>query len=105
MVGLLPLCAATVFEQGTVARFPGLIGLMTVFLRRHPEVMKKIATADNSFIGYGGRSLIAVCNKEKLQRILCYMLDENEFFGPYGIRSLSRYHLDHPFLLQLGDQE
>jgi hypothetical protein len=37
--------------------------------------------------GYGGRRLASVCNKEKLQRILAYMLDENEFLSPYGIRS------------------
>jgi hypothetical protein len=49
--------------------------------------------------------MTAVCNKEKLQRILKYMLDENEFFGPYGIRSLSRYHLEHPFVFNLGGQE
>ena len=46
--------------------------------------------------------LASVCNKEKFEQILAYMLDENEFFGPYGIRSLSRYHLEHPFVFDLG---
>src|SRR5262249_2293394 len=46
-----------------------------------------------------------VCNKEKVEQILRYMLDENEFFGPYGIRSLSRYHLEHPFVFHLAGQE
>jgi len=46
-----------------------------------------------------------VCNKEKLQRILTRMLDESEFLGPYGLRSLSRYHLEHPFVLNLQGQE
>jgi hypothetical protein len=50
------------------------------------------------------RKLLSVCNKEKIERILAYMLDENEFFGPYGIRSVSRYHLDHPFVFNLGGQ-
>jgi hypothetical protein len=49
--------------------------------------------------------LLSVCNKEKIERILAYMLDENEFFGPYGIRSLSRYHLEHPFVFNLSGQE
>jgi len=46
-----------------------------------------------------------VCNKTKVEQILKYMLDESEFFGPYGIRSLSKYHLDHPFVFNLSGVE
>jgi hypothetical protein len=95
-----------VFEPfGTVARHPRLLKLVELFKERHPELLKHIAPADGKFIGYAGRRLLSVCNKEKLERILACMLDENELFGPYGIRSLSRYHLEHPFVLRLGGQE
>jgi hypothetical protein len=106
MVGLLPLCASTVLEPlGIVARSPRLTKLRDTFVKRHPEMMKHIAPADESFIGYGGRRLMSVCNKQKIERILAYMLDENEFLGPYGIRSLSKYHLEHPFVFHVGGQE
>jgi hypothetical protein len=68
-------------------------------------MLKHIAPADETFVGYAGRRLLSVCNKEKIERILAYMLDENEFLGPYGIRSLSRYHLEHPFVFHLSGQE
>ena len=105
MVGLLPLCAATVFEPGVVARHPRMAELVELFRKRHPDVVEHIAPADGKFVGYANRRLLSVCNKEKLERILVYLLDENEFFGPYGIRSVSRYHLEHPFVFHLGGQE
>ena len=105
MVGLLPLCAATVFEPGAMANHPRMLELMHLFRSRHPEVLEKISIAHGSFEGYLGRRLASVCNQEKLERILKYMLDENEFLSPYGIRSLSRYHLEHPFLFDIGGQE
>ena len=106
LVGLLPLCASTVLEpKGIVARSPRMRELVETFKKRHPDLLKHIAPADEKFIGYGGRRLMSVCNKEKIERILAYLLDEKEFFSPYGIRSLSRYHLDHPFVFNLNGQE
>jgi len=79
--------------------------LIDLFAKRHPEVVRHVAPADESFAGYNGRRLLSVCNKQKIERILSYMLDENEFLGPYGIRSLSRYHLVHPFVFQVEQDE
>jgi mannosylglycerate hydrolase MGH1-like protein len=105
LVGLLPVCAAAVLEADAATRFPRLLELVNLFRTRHPELMTQIAVEDNSFIGYAGRRLGAVANKEKLVRILRYMLDEREFLAAFGIRSLSRYHLEHPFTFQLDGQQ
>ncbi len=105
MVGLLPLCAAVVFEPGAVSHHRRIMELIELFRKRHPEVVKQISVSDDGFIGFDERRLASVCNKAKLQSILRYMLDENEFLSPYGIRSLSRYHLEHPFDLHLGGKE
>jgi len=105
LVGLLPLCASTIFESGVVARNPRMMELVEIFRKRHPDLLKHIAPADGAFKGHADRRLLSVCNKEKIERILAYMLDEKEFLGPYGIRSLSRYHLEHPFVFNLSGQE
>jgi hypothetical protein len=105
LVGLLPLCASTVFEPGIAQRHARLLELVELFRKRHPEMLKQIAPVDDKFVGYMDRRLLSLCNKEKMDRILAYMLDENEFFGPYGIRSVSRYHLEHPFVFHHGGQE
>jgi hypothetical protein len=105
LVGLLPLCASTVFEADIATRYPRLIELISIFRKRHPDVISHIAPMDGGFTGYKGRRLLSILNKKKLERVLAYMLDENEFLGPYGIRSLSRYHLEHPFVFHVGGQE
>ncbi len=105
MVGLLPLCASTVFEGDAVDRYPKLMELIALFRKRHPNVLSYVAPTSEGFVGYKGRRLLSLLDKQKLERVLAYMLDENEFLGPYGIRSLSRYHLDHPFVFPVGDQQ
>jgi hypothetical protein len=105
MVGLLPLCASTVFEQQDAVKRPKLMEMIALFRERHPEVVKHLAPTDEGFVGYKGRRLLSILNEDKLRRVLGYLLDENEFLGPFGIRSLSRYHLHHPFKFWVGHEE
>ena len=101
-VGLLPLCATTVFGREVRDRFPELVAKTKRFLGRHPDFARTIASPAP---GYDGRTLLAVLNETKLRRVLSRMLDENEFLSPYGIRSLSRYHADHPYVFNVAGQE
>jgi hypothetical protein len=103
LVGLLPLCASTVFEGDAGTRYPKLIEMIALFRKRHPDIMSHVAPTDEGFVGFKGRRLLSILNKRKLERVLAYMLDENEFLGPHGIRSVSRYHLDHPFVYLPGE--
>jgi len=105
LVGLLPLCASTVFEAGDATRYPKLAEMVALFRQRHPELISHVAPTDQGFIGFKERRLLSILNKKKLERVLGYMLDEDEFLGPYGIRSLSRHHLENPFIFWVGHQE
>jgi hypothetical protein len=104
MVGLLPLCASTIFEPESLANHPRLMELIRLFRQRHPEVLAQVAPTGEGFVGYGGRRLLSPLSKARLERVLAYLLDEREFLSPYGIRSLSRYHLEHPFVVDAGGQ-
>jgi hypothetical protein len=104
MVGLLPLCASTVFEGDIETRYPKLAEMIALFKARHPELVSHVSPTDRGFVGYRGRRLLAVLNRQKLERVLGYLLDEEEFLSPYGIRSLSRFHRDHPFRFRVGHE-
>jgi hypothetical protein len=105
MVGLLPLCATTVGEQWQDKRFPKLLAQVAERWKRMPELRESIHPTGKGHYGVKGRGIMALVNKERLRRILTRMLDEKEFLSPYGIRSLSRYHADHPYVVSVGGQE
>ena len=105
LVGLLPLCASTVFEASDADALSETDGDDRAVPQTPSRVVSHVAPTDEGFIGYKGRRLLSILNKKKLERVLAYMLDENEFLGPHGIRSLSRYHLEHPFVFHVGGQE
>jgi hypothetical protein len=105
MVGLLPLCAATVIEKSMRERVPGAMTKLLERLRRMPELLKTIHPTGPGHFGVADRGVLALVNPERLRRILTKMLDENEFLGPYGIRSLSRFHEQHPYVFHVNGQE
>jgi hypothetical protein len=105
MVGLLPLCASTIFEEDAIKRHPRFQAMLDQFRERHPDLVAHVAPTGEGFIGCNGRRLLSTLTKDKLVRVLGYLLDEKEFLGPSGIRSLSRYHLEHPFIFHVGSEE
>jgi hypothetical protein len=103
LVGLLPLCAATTFEGDLGERYPEILERFEWFLETRPELLANIH--DPRKRGYAGRRLGSILDETRLRRILSKMLDENEFLSPYGLRSMSRVHADHPCVVHLYGQE
>jgi hypothetical protein len=103
MVGLLPLCATTIFDGIVLKKYPEISKRMRKFLEARPEISARIH--DPAKPGVGGRRLASVLDETKLRRVLAKMLDENEFLSEFGLRSLSRYHADHPYVFCTGGQE
>jgi Mannosylglycerate hydrolase MGH1-like glycoside hydrolase domain len=103
MVGLLPLCAVTIFEGEFRKKYPEVAQRFRGFLDARPEL--KTFIHDPTKPGCADRLLGAIMDETKLRRVLAKMLDENEFLSPYGIRALSRFHADHPYKFRVGDQE
>ncbi|MFM1841620.1 MAG: hypothetical protein RLZZ490_351 [Cyanobacteriota bacterium] len=95
MVGLLPLMAVSVFSEDVMEKLPTFAKRAELFINRHPELAANIHLP--TMPGLAGRRMLSVVNEAKLRRILARMLDEKEFLSPYGIRSLSKAHLDDPF--------
>jgi len=105
MVGLLSICATTVIEPWQRERVPKVAEVIGERLRLMPELRKSIHATGPGHFGYGDRGIVALVNQERLRRILSAMLDENEFLSPYGIRALSRYHAEHPYVFHVNGQE
>jgi hypothetical protein len=105
MVGLLPLCATTVIEKWQRERVPGTMLKILERLRRMPELATTMHPTGAGHFGVNERGIIALLTPERLRRILTKMLDENEFLSPYGIRALSRFHADHPYVFHANGQE
>jgi hypothetical protein len=103
IVGLLPLCAVTVFEGKLLEEHPELSERFRAFLASRPEL--RAFVHDPGLRGQSGRRLASILNEAKLRRLLETMLDEREFWSPYGVRALSRVHAEHPYVFRADGQE
>ena len=103
MVGLAPLFAVETLEPEMLVNLPNFRERVEWFLENVPAASGHIDMSQKS--PNGPRRLLSLVSRERLLRVLSYMLDENEFLSPYGIRSLSRFHLDHPYTLRMMGNE
>ncbi|MEO6836614.1 MAG: glucosidase [Candidatus Tumulicola sp.] len=103
LVGLIPVAACEVAERDTLERLPEFAKRVNWFVRHRPDLTESIAFMERG--GIRERYLLAIADSDKLIRILQRMLDTTEFLSPFGIRSLSRIHLDHPYVLTTDGAE
>ena len=105
LVGLLPLCAATVIEPEQWESIPRAMARVRERVRRIPELLEAIHPTAAGDRGVEGRGIMSLLNRGRLTRVLSKLLDENEFLGPYGIRSLSKFHESHPYVFHVDGVE
>jgi len=99
LVGLIPLLAVETFGQDTVDRLPGFKRRMQWFIDNHSDVRKHIEISQTE---EGWRGLLSLVNRGQLERVLRYLLDESEFLSPYGVRAISKFHKDNPYVLHVN---
>jgi hypothetical protein len=103
MVGLIPLFAVETLEPEIVDSLPGFKKRMLWFIQNRPRFRGNVTMAPTQ--DRNVRRLLSIVNAERLPRVLRLLLDENEFLAPYGIRALSQFHRDHPYVLHVDGHE
>ncbi|MEQ1827152.1 MAG: glucosidase [Pirellula sp.] len=102
LVGLIPLCTNVIMYDSALQKLPSFRRRMNWFLKNRPQMAQHMSYMEQ-FCPAGstmGMRLLAIPSTDRLRRLLAYMLDEKEFLSPYGIRSLSLYHKEHPFIFE-----
>jgi hypothetical protein len=102
MVGLIPLFAVETLEPEVLDKLPGFKKRLEWFIDNRPDLTAHTACMRTP--GKEERRLLSIVNQDRLRQVLKVMLDENEFFSPFGIRALSRAHLEKPYMLEIGGQ-
>ena len=103
IVGLIPLFAVATLEFEALDKLPGFKRRLEWFVDHRPDLTERLASMRS--LGTGRRRLLSIADGEQLKQILRYMLDEREFLSPYGIRALSRFHVDNPYTLKVNGTE
>jgi len=110
LVGLIPLLACEVLDQRRIEKLPGFVSRMRWFMENRPHLSRHISSTERDDLAPAGGAaavlqLLAISSKDRLERVLRYVLDETEFFSPFGVRSLSKYYEKNPYRLQLDGRE
>ena len=100
LVGLIPLLAVETVEPDLLSRLPGFATRLEWLLNYRPDLAALVSRWHEP--GAGDRRLLALVRGSRMKRLLRRMLDPAEFLGDYGVRSLSKYHAEHPYALELG---
>ncbi len=103
MVGLIPLLAVEIIEPEELDALPNFKRRLEWFIKHRPELAQNVASLSES--GVGERRLLSIVSADRIKRIAARLLDESEFLSPNGVRALSRYHLEHPFVLRIDGAE
>ena len=106
LVGIVPLLAVEVLDQHTIEALAGFRKRMRWFIHNRPDLSQHISYLDRKTDSgdHSVQRLLAVPSKERLVRVLRYVLDENEFLSPYGLRSVSRAYAQKPYALNFNDR-
>jgi hypothetical protein len=102
LVGVLPLIAVEVLEEADFQHLHGFKRRFNWFLENRPDLAREIACMHPRDVGGSVRRLLAIPSRERLEKVLQYLLNEDEFFSPHGIRSVSRVHRDQPYTIEVN---
>lgn len=103
MVGLIPLFAVEVLEPELLENLPNFARRLEWFLDYRPDLAGLVSHWEVE--GRGHRRLLSLLRGHRMKRLLSRMLDETEFLSDFGVRALSRHHLDHPYVFSLNGQD
>jgi len=105
LVGAIPLIAVETLEQDMIDRLPGFKKRLTWFLENRKDLAENTSYMMSAKGPAHDHRLLAIPSRDRLVRVLRYLLDENEFLAPYGLRSVSRFHKDHPYVFYADGRE
>jgi hypothetical protein len=103
LVGLLPLLAVETLDPSIMGKLPGFSRRLGWFIEHRPDLTANVACMETP--GVNGLRLLSVVSRRRLERVLTIMLDEREFLSPHGLRSLSRFHAEHPYTVHVDGME